>query len=128
MKLLIDTQALIWYVAGDPRLSATATGALRDRRHSLHVSIATFWEIAIKLNLGKLRLDAPLERFIETVLEAYAMEMVAVTPDHTQMIATLPNHHRDPFDRMIAVQTLAGGYTLVSADAVFEQYGVERLW
>jgi PIN domain nuclease of toxin-antitoxin system len=128
VRLLLDTQALIWLLGGNDKLSKVAADAIRSPDNSLTASVASFWEIAIKLRLGKLRLHAPFSQFITGVLDGYGMNLEPVLPPHTELVATLPLHHRDPFDRMIIAQSKSGGFTVISSDSSFDRYGVPRIW
>jgi PIN domain nuclease of toxin-antitoxin system len=126
--LLLDTHALLWFLAGDPRLSARARAVIEDRRNQRLFSIAGAWEIAIKVSLGKLELAAPFEHIIPGLLHANAIELLSIRPEHVARLIDLPTHHRDPFDRILVTQALVEGATLVSADAILDDYGVARIW
>lgn len=128
MRLLLDTHAVVWYTHGDPKLTATAHAAIQDPANEVWVSPASYWEIAIKVHLGKWALNHPYPAFMHIVFNVYGFRALPVLPDHTARLIGLPNHHGDPFDRLLAVQAAAEGLTLVSADAVFDRYGVPRLW
>jgi PIN domain nuclease of toxin-antitoxin system len=128
VDLLVDTQALLWFVGDDPLLTTTARDALENPDNDLAVSIATFWEIAIKLNLRKLTLRQPFHAFIERVTDYYGMQVMPISTANAEMVATLPLHHKDPFDRIIAAQALAVGDAVVSADRIFDLYAVPRIW
>jgi len=127
MNLLADTHAMLWFVGNDPQLSAAARAAMADPSNSVAVSVASFWEVAVKVSIGKLFLPVPLQELINAVA-GYEMTVEAILPWHTVGLSVLPFHHKDPFDRMIAVQALAGGFDLISKDAIFDAYGVTRLW
>jgi PIN domain nuclease of toxin-antitoxin system len=123
-RLLADTHAILWWLGDDPSLSPGARAALADPRNEVLVSAASVWEIAIKRSLG--RLEAP-----DTLLEAIADDgfvFLAVTPRHAWRVATLPPHHGDPFDRLLAAQALVEGIPVVTADRRFGPYGVGVMW
>ena len=122
MRVLLDTHAFLWFVAGDARLSSRASDAIADADDAL-LSVASCWEIAIKASLGKLTLRLPVERFLTEQIAFNRFELL-----HTTRIATLPWHHRDPFDRLLAAQALHEKVAIASADPVFRQYGVKRIW
>jgi len=128
MRLLLDTHAFLWFVEGSARLSETAKDHIEDDRHDLFLSIASLWEMAVKISLGKLDVPRPFAEFMQSHLALSSIGLFEVSPHHAYAIADLPFHHRDPFDRLLAVQCLSDGFTLVSADGVFEEYGVQRVW
>lgn len=131
MRLLLDTQAFLWFVLGDARLSAPARSAIEDPANDSLLSIASAWEIAIKVSIGKLTEIAstkPLGEELADKLAANAVQLVPVQLDHVARTVTLPFHHRDPFDRLLAAQSLVDALPLVSSDAVFDRYGVTRVW
>jgi PIN domain nuclease of toxin-antitoxin system len=126
MALLLDTQAFLWWVADDPRLSRRAARAIAATECLL--SVASCWEMAIKASLGKLTLPGALDRFVQEQLEVNGFNLLAISLEHASVVAGLPFHHRDPFDRLLAAQALAEDLSLVSADPVFRRYGVTRVW
>ena len=128
MRLLLDTSAFLWFVEGSGRLSDTARNHIEDSSHELLLSIATLWEMAIKISLGKLDVSPPLPEFVQKHLALSAIGLLNIGAEHTYALARLPFHHRDPFDRMLAVQCLNDGLTLISPDTAFEAYGVQRVW
>jgi PIN domain nuclease of toxin-antitoxin system len=123
-RFLVDTHALLWWLADDSSLSPTARAALAEPANEALVSSATVWEIAIKRSLGKL--DAP-DTLLETISEQ-GLSYLAVTPWHAWRLASLPLHHRDPFDRLLAAQALVEGIPLVTGDPRFGPYGLGVLW
>lgn len=127
MKLLIDTHALIWFAEADSRLSANAKKAIELPENSKAISMATLWEMAIKMGLGKLHLSRPLSVIIPEI-EANGFDLLPIKTEHVLQIEVLPYFHRDPFDRMLIGQGLAEDMVLVSNEDVFDQYGVNRLW
>ena len=128
MKLLLDTHALLWWLAGDrAKLSRRARAAIEDDENSVHVSAATAWEIAAKLRLGKLDADV-LADGISPILAAQTFISLDITVDHAERAGMLPGDHKDPFDRMLIAQAQAENMTLVSNELLFDSYGVKRLW
>ena len=128
MKLLLDTHALLWWLAGDrAKLSRRARAAIEDDENSVHVSAATAWEIAAKLRLGKLDADV-LADGISPILAAQTFISLDITVDHAERAGMLPGDHKDPFDRMLIAQAQAENMTLVSNELLFDGYGVKRLW
>lgn len=128
MNLMLDTHAFLWFIAGDSNLSQAARSAIEDVNNVRYVSIASLWEIAIKISIGKFILDEPFEVLIPEQLAKNRIELLNISVAHTARIASMPFHHRDPFDRLIAAQAKIEQLTLVSVDAAFDAYGVTRLW
>ena len=96
--------------------------------NEVYVSPASYWEIAIKISLGKYQLSEPLGVFIHRELAENAFSVLPITPGHADQVARLPFHHRDPFDRLIIAQSLSEAMPTVSADAAFDAYGIQRIW
>lgn len=128
MKLLLDTHAFLWWIAGSDLLGPGARAVIEERANECVVSLASCWEIAIKLSLGKLRVDADLDSFLPEQLAANGFRLLLTELRHTARVARLPFHHPDPFDRLLVAQALEERLALVSCDEVFEAYGVERVW
>jgi PIN domain nuclease of toxin-antitoxin system len=128
VKLLLDTHAFLWWVEGAPALGRRARAAVSDPDNEVFVSIASCWELAIKLSLGKLRLSQSLERFIPEQLTRNGFGLLGIEFRHVARIGDLPFHHRDPFDRMLVAQALLDDLAIVSADRVFRKYGVTVVW
>lgn len=128
MNLLLDTHAFLWFMAGDAALSKTARSAIENESNNLFVSAASLWEIAIKVSIGKFELSEPFETLIPHQLAENDMELLNISVEHTALIASMPFHHRDPFDRLLAAQAKVEQLTLVSIDDIFDAYGVTRLW
>lgn len=128
MKLLIDTHVVYWYIEGSRNLSATARTLIQDASNDILISPASYWEMAIKISLGKWQLTQPYHVFIDIGLNQYGFQLLPILPIHTEALIGLPFYHRDPFDRLLAVQALVDDLPLVSADVIFDQYGVNRLW
>jgi PIN domain nuclease of toxin-antitoxin system len=128
VRLLLDTHAFLWWVGADRRLSRKARSAVGAGRNECFVSLATAWEIAIKASLGSLRVDASLERFLPDQIAANGFQPLPIDLRHTARVATLPFHHRDPFDRLLVAQALEEELAVVTADPVFAEYGVKRVW
>lgn len=127
MRLLLDTHALLWFQAGDRRLSRAARAAIEAADAELLVSAATVWEMAIKASLGRLRLPDSVEHYVaEKVRQGYGT--LGVSWEHAARVARLPWHHRDPFDRLLAAQALTERCPVVTRDRVFRKYGVDVVW
>ena len=127
MRLLLDTQALLWFCEGHASLSGTARAAIEDTTNEKFVSHATAWEVAIKMNLGKLKLTIPYEEFFPGALLANGFRELPPDFRHYRELLALPLHHRDPFDRLLVAQAKAEGFTVVTCDPQFRAYGVDVL-
>ena len=127
MNLLLDTHTLIWFGENDPLLSTAARKAIESKDNQCFVSIISYWEIAIKTSLGKLNLAFPLSEVIRKTEQA-GINTLPVTTAHVLKVAQLPFVHRDPFDRLLIAQALTEQYSFVSNEALFDQYGVSRIW
>ena len=128
MRLLLDTHTFLWYIQGDPRTSARARQLIEDPANQIFLSIASLWEIAIKVALGKLALNERFDLLIPREIKDGGFLTLAIDVPHTIVVSTLPHHHRDPFDRMLIAQAMAEGMPIVGADPAFDAYGVTRLW
>jgi PIN domain nuclease of toxin-antitoxin system len=128
MRLLLDTHAVLWFWWDDPRLSARARAAIADPANEKFVSIATPWEVAIKVSLGKLDIGGPYAGFFREFMPRSAFEWMPLDDRHFERLTDLPFLHRDPFDRLLVSQALVEGIALVSREQVFDAYGVERIW
>ena len=127
MNLLLDTHAFLWLVEGDTKLSTNARQLIEDTSSVSFLSIASVWEMAIKVSLGKLTLRQPLAEYISYYLAINGFTLLPVTIAHTSTIVSLPFHHRDPFDRLLVAQALVEDMSLVSRDAILDNYGVVRV-
>ena len=127
MKCLLDTHAYLWWLSDPARLSHQVREVLGNRDLLVYVSVASFWEIAIKTSLGKLSLSREVD-VLETELHDDGILLLPISAMHCAGVATLPFHHRDPFDRLLVSQALKEELTLVSRDAALDAYGIVRLW
>lgn len=128
MRLLLDTHAFLWFVLNDPLLSRDAAALIADPNNEIEVSPASYWEIAIKIGIGKYFLAEPLDVFLERELALNQFRILPIEPRHVAPLTSLPFHHRDPFDRLIIAQAMTERIPVVSADAAFDTYPVQRLW
>lgn len=128
MRLLLDTQAFLWWVDGAANLSAKARRAIAAPRNDCFLSLVSCWEMAIKLSLGKLRLDEPIDTFVPAQLSANRFSLLEISFRDTARVAKLPFHHRDPFDRLLVSQALEEDLAIVTSDPVFAKYGAKRIW
>lgn len=127
MNLLLDTHALLWWKEGSRKLGPRARRAIERDAAAVRVSAVSAWEIAIKSRIGRLRLASPLHEWMPEGLERHGFQMLNVTVDHAVAVASLPDHHDDPFDRLLIAQARQEGLTIVTADAAFDDYGVSVL-
>jgi PIN domain nuclease of toxin-antitoxin system len=127
MTLLLDTHAFLWFCQGDASLSAAKT-LIEDVNHRKLVSIASCWEIAIKVGLGKLRLGETADTYIPAAVSRTGFELLPISLAHATSVESLPMHHRDPFDRLLIAQVIIEAIPIVSADSIFDSYGVRRQW
>jgi PIN domain nuclease of toxin-antitoxin system len=128
MNILLDTHAFLWFVNDDPQLSDAAKRLIEDEESQPFLSVASLWEMAIKISLGKLTLKQPYEVFLLQQLSVNGIGILNITLRHAAEVATLPFHHRDPFDRLLVVQSKIENMPLISADSIFDHYGIARVW
>ena len=127
MRLLLDTHAFLWFLSGNFELSESARKLIEDPKHEKYISIASFWEIAIKSSLGKLTMDVPFAEMKTEVLKN-SFQILPITFEDTLQLCNLPFYHRDPFDRIIISQAKESNLTIVSRDSNFSYYAVKLLW
>lgn len=128
MRYLLDTHTFLWFINDDPALSPPAKGLIENPDHVFYLSVASLWEIAIKVSLGKLEVPASFSEFILEQLRENNIALLEIKVEHTGVVATLPFHHRDPFDRLIIAQSLSEKLPVIGKDVVFDTYGIQRLW
>lgn len=128
MRLLLDTHAFLWWLAGDENLSTVSRAAIADQGNEIFVSAASAWEISTQFRLGKLPGVAAIVADIEAVIIEQGMTPLPIAMRHAQTAGSLPGPHRDPFDRMLMAQAMNDDMALVSNEIVFDAYGVRRLW
>jgi PIN domain nuclease of toxin-antitoxin system len=127
MNLLLDTQALIWWRQAHRRLGSRARAAIEKHAAAVRVSAATAWELAIKSRGGRLTLRQPLHLWLPAAIENSGFEVLDVTLDHALGVADLPDHHTDPFDRLLIAQARLEDLMIVTSDAAFDDYDVKVL-
>ena len=128
MNVMLDTHAFLWFVLNDPQLSASAKTQIEDATTEVFVSPAVYWEIAIKLRLGKIDLHASYDEFIQRGIVENDFTILPIEPKHTSVLTAMPLHHRDPFDRLLVAQATVEKMAVVSADSALDAYGVRRVW
>ncbi|CBN58911.1 MULTISPECIES: type II toxin-antitoxin system VapC family toxin [Kamptonema] len=128
MRLLLDTHTFIWYVTDNPRLSINVKTIIEDENNEKLVSTASIWEMAIKHSIGRLSFSLPFMEFIRQQLSVSNMGILEINLHQIEVVASLPLHHRDPFDRLIIAQAIAEQIPILSVDSVFDAYAIARLW
>ncbi|NJN27800.1 MAG: type II toxin-antitoxin system VapC family toxin [Cyclobacteriaceae bacterium] len=127
MDLLLDTHVLLWYISGNSLIPSKLIQTINDETNKCFISIASIWEIVIKLSLNKLEIKGGFNT-IEDFLENNDFELLPIDFEHSKRLLNLELIHRDPFDRMIIVQAQAGNMTIISKDAYFKDYNIQVLW
>lgn len=128
MNLLLDTHAFIWWDSEPAKLSAQVLALCQDSRNTLLLSVASVWEMQIKLQLGKLKLTLPLAEIVESQRQRNNILVLPIALAHVLTLEELPAHHRDPFDRLLIAQAKVEDATLVTNDPIFVKYDVRVLW
>jgi len=128
MKLLLDTQCWLWWFSQPERLSKEAIKQIADETNQIWFSVASVWEIGIKVSIGKLPLPEKIDDYIPTRMIQLGTQSLEITASHALRAAALPLLHRYPFDRMLIAQSQIEGMTLVSADSMFAHYDVSVIW
>lgn len=127
MNILLDTNAFIWFSEDDEKLSNKGRVIIEEENNVIFVSVATFWEIAIKKSIGKLEMTLSIDELYKKALDN-GFEILPILFEHIQQIETLPYYHKDPFDRIIISQSMVEDMTVVTSDDVFSNYKVKRVW
>ena len=127
MNLLLDLHIFLWIVNEPQRLSPRVVAALSDPRNRRYLSIVSVWELQIKVSSGKLMLPTSVQQFVATYRSANSIYPLSIIEPHIWTLATLPFHHRDPFDRILIAQAITEDWTLVTVDSIFAQYPVKIL-
>ena len=127
MRYLLDT-SFLWYVSDHHRLSSGATERLNDPVSTIHLSLVSVWEVAIKFNKGKLALPMPFDEFFDTTISSYSLRLLNIRIPHLRQVARMPRHHRDPFDRLLIAQSQVENIPVITSDAAFDHYPIQRVW
>jgi PIN domain nuclease of toxin-antitoxin system len=128
MTILLDTHAFLWFVADDAKLSARARTMIEEPNTRVMLSVASLWETNIKVTIGKLPLAKSVVELVRDDVQGNNIEMLPINVGHLVILAGLPLHHRDPFDRLPVAQAVAENVQLASADATLDAYGISRVW
>ncbi len=127
-KVLLDTHTFIWWIENAPQLSANAIKLIEDVKNECYLSLASSWEMAIKASIGKLKFSLPLHDYIPHHMTENNFTQLNISFRHVSKVESLPWHHRDPFDRLLAVQAIEEKMVMVSADKIFDEYEIARIW
>jgi len=128
VRLLLDTHSFLWFIGGGANLSPKARALIEDANNQPFLSMASLWEMAIKLSIGKLSLGQPFETLIPEQMKLNGIELLQIEMPHIVAVASLPFHHRDPFDRLLIAQATVEQMPIVSGDPAFDSYTIQRLW
>jgi PIN domain nuclease of toxin-antitoxin system len=128
MKALLDTHVFLWMISGDKRLSKKAEETILDQETELWFSAASYWEICIKLSIGKLKMQSNWTDVFEREMRLNGVRWLPLKPEHAQGVIKLPWHHRDPFDRILVSQCMNEGLTCITADSYMALYDIPCLW
>ena len=128
MRLLLDTHSFLWFAGGNDGLSPKARAAIEDMNNAAYLSMASLWEMAIKINIGKLELPKPLGVLVSEQIRENEFAMLRSEVEHFMVYTELPLYHRDPFDRMMIAQAQVENLSVVSKDAAFADYDIDLLW
>lgn len=128
MRLFLDTHAFLWWIAGSNRLSTAAYDAITNGGNEVFFSAASAWEIATKHRLGRLPEAESVIQNILASIEAAGFEELPITVRDGELAGSLPDHHQDPFDRIIIAQALIRNLAIVSNERIFDRCGVNRTW
>jgi PIN domain nuclease of toxin-antitoxin system len=128
VKVLVDTHTLFWLIEGDVKLSNAAVAVIGEPANTILFCPASYWEMAIKISLGKWQLNQPYADFIDIALVDYNFDILNISPGHTAELLNLPFQHRDPSNRLLIAQAMAEGIEIISADTQFDAYPVKRTW
>lgn len=128
MKLLLDTHSFLWFIGGSDRLSLTARSLIEDTDNQPFLSMASLWEMAIKVSIGRLELSLPFDELIPEQMNLNGINILDITTAHVAQVVNLPFHHRDPFDRLLIAQAKIEGMPIVGADETFDAYTITRMW
>jgi PIN domain nuclease of toxin-antitoxin system len=128
MKFLLDTHAFIWWDSDPTKLPPSILALCQDSANTLFVSVASVWEMQIKIQLGKLKLTVPLAEIIERQQHTNQIEILPVNLSHVLALDSLPSHHKDPLNRLLIAQAQVEGAALLSGDAIMAQYPIVVQW
>ncbi len=127
MNLLLDTHIFLWFIENNPRLSDEIKNLIEDESNLSYLIIASLWEMSIKYNLGKLKLEPNYDKFVEQEITTSSLKLLNISLEHLRINAVLPFHHKDPFDRLIIAQSIATNIPIVTVDQIFDKYEADLI-
>jgi PIN domain nuclease of toxin-antitoxin system len=128
VKVLLDTHTFLWAIRADERLSSRAREIFIAGRNELLLSVASIWEILLKVQVGKIRFEEPAVGYLKRQIFKNNIRMLPILMDHVAHLESLPLHHRDPFDRILVAQSMEENLSLLSADPLMKSYSVSVIW
>jgi PIN domain nuclease of toxin-antitoxin system len=128
VNLLLDTHAFLWFIGGSDRLSDSARDLIEIEASDRYLSVASLWEMAITVSIGKLEVPLPFTRLVRQHVTGNAIDVLPIEPEHLDKQRNMPFHHRDPFDRLIIAQAISEEMTVVGRDDAFQEYPVDLVW
>jgi PIN domain nuclease of toxin-antitoxin system len=128
LKCLFDTHTLLWVINDDPHLSKKAKSIYLNDNHEIFISMATIWELSIKISLKKLEIPGDLSEFVSEHVYGNKIEILSIQLPHLYQLQNLSFHHRDPFDRLIISQAIFEHLPIISADSAMDRYPIKRIW
>ncbi|MDJ0591318.1 MAG: type II toxin-antitoxin system VapC family toxin [Pleurocapsa sp. MO_226.B13] len=128
MIFLLDTHVLIWWSGECKKISSTVKNLLMDERNTIFISFVSVWEIQIKSQLGKLELNLPLAKLIQDQQNINQFQLLPIFLNHIYFLENLPQHHKDPFDRLLISQSIIEQMPILSIDKLFDLYSIQRIW
>ena len=128
MKLLLDTHTFLWFIGGDPRLNRYVRQLIEEFSNERWLSLASLWEMSIKVSLGKLKVPLPFTKLVTEHVHGNAIKVLNIMPEHLDTLRILPFYHKDPFDRLIIAQAISENIPILSQDGNFDSYPIQRFW
>jgi PIN domain nuclease of toxin-antitoxin system len=129
VKLLLDTHSFLWFIGGSEQLSSYARALIEDEGNARYLSVASLWEMAIKVSIGKLNVPLPFTRLVRQHVTGNNIDVLPIEPEHLDEQREMPPfHHRDPFDRLIIAQAITEEMLVVGRDNAFEAYPIRLMW
>lgn len=128
MRLLLDTHTFLWFIDGNPKLTSHVHQLIEELTNERLLSVASLWEMSIKNSLGKLKLPLPFTKLVAEQVYGNGIELLHITPEHLDVLRTLPFYHKDPFDRLIIAQSMSEDIPVLSREKAFDDYTIRRFW
>lgn len=128
MKLLLDTHTFLWFINGSLNLNNYSRHLIEEQTNRRFLSVASLWEMSIKISIGKLTLPMSIPDLIVEQVYGNAIKLLSISPEHLEILRTLTFHHKDPFDRLIISQSIHENIPVLSRDTSFDSYSIKRLW